>query len=96
MMSIMKGSDVVACAISLARNHHATYRLQTCGVGRAVINNAIAENMRRHLGVVQSRVVEREHLLSHVECWVETIFRSRSQLEKMTNEPASDSTYEWW
>ena len=95
-MSIMKGSDVVACAISLARNHHATYRLQTCGVGRAVINNAIAENMRRHLGVMQKLVAERGHPLSHVERRVETRFRSRSRREKMTNELASDSTYEWW
>mgnify|MGYP007109622157 CR=1 FL=1 len=95
-MSIMKGSDVVACAISLARNHHATYRLRTCGVDRAAINNVIAENMRRHLGVMQNLVTERGHPLSHVECWVETRFRSRSRREKMTNELASDSTYVLW
>ena len=56
----------------------------------------IVENMCRHLGVVQSRVAEREHPLSQVERRVETRFRSRSWREKMINEPASDSTYEWW
>ena len=75
-MSVAKGYDVVAWAITLSRNHNATYRLRACGVDPAAMNNAIAESMRRHLGVVQSRVAEREH--------------SRSRREKMTSEPTFD------
>ena len=56
--------------------------------------NVIAYNMCRFSGVVQNLVVEREHLVSHVERRVETS-SSRSRREKITSEPASNQPQFW-
>ena len=92
----MGNVDMVAWAISLSKESSCNMEVADIWSWSGRNKQCDCGESASSLGRSAKSVAKRGHKLSHVERWVETRSRNRIGQIKTTNEPTSDSTYDWW